>query len=82
MYMVFSNFAMTAKPIFTTGAGFAAQRQAAAPKAATAVQVTTTSNSYTYPAASTPAVNTYSTTYTAPTTTQSSISGKPWSVLH
>ncbi|XP_070209164.1 zinc finger RNA-binding protein-like isoform X3 [Littorina saxatilis] len=65
----------TAKPVFTTGAaGFTAQRPASQPKPP-AVQVTTASQSYAYSAASTPAVNTYTSAYNNPTTTQSSISG-------
>lgn len=71
----------SAKPVFTTGAGFTAQRQAAAPKAPTAVQVTTTSSTYTYPPSSTPAVNTYSAAYNAPTTTHANLTGTT-GVLH
>ncbi|XP_070194136.1 zinc finger RNA-binding protein-like isoform X7 [Littorina saxatilis] len=67
----------TAKPVFTTGAaGFMAQseRQALQPKAP-AVQVTTASQSCACSAASTPAVNTCTSAYNNPTSTQSSISG-------
>ncbi|XP_070194101.1 zinc finger RNA-binding protein-like isoform X2 [Littorina saxatilis] len=66
----------TAKPVFTTGAaGFMAQseRQALQPKAP-AVQVTTASQSCACSAASTPAVNTCTSAYNNPTSTQSSIS--------